>query len=157
MILLMKIQCKCTTAWSNFHSFSVNNRINLFIVPCIELMCMVTFLAFYDRYIFESNLLELLLGLLMRYPFRNASLKCLTEIGGLEIQPSYNDRFIQLFTVFMNQLQQFLPPTADIPTAFENGSDYDEIFFQVIFPFLISHIPSHFVNIVGLYAKLARK
>lgn len=34
------------------------------------------------RYIFESNMVQLLLGLFPQAPFRNVALQCLTEVRG---------------------------------------------------------------------------
>lgn len=82
-------------------------------------------------YIFESDLLEILLSFLIRLPYRNGALKCLTEIAVLEVPQNYQPQAVNAFTVFMQQLQQILPISTDIPSAYENGTDYDEIFFQV--------------------------
>jgi hypothetical protein len=66
-------------------------------------------------YIFNTNLLEILLGLFPLPPFRNLALQCLTEIGSLpEVGEEHNEMFLLLFQHFMTALVQVLPPTLDI-------------------------------------------
>ena len=66
-------------------------------------------------YIFNTNLLEILLGLFPRPAFRNLALQCLTEIGSLpEVGSEHNEMFLLLFQHFMGALVQVLPPTLDI-------------------------------------------
>ena len=51
-------------------------------------------------YIFDSNLLDILLKMFPLQPFRNLSLQCLMEIGSLpEVGDEYKQRFIHLFEV----------------------------------------------------------
>lgn len=66
-------------------------------------------------YIFNTNLLQILLGLFPLPPFRNLALQCLTEIGSLpEVGEEHNEMFLVLFQHFMGALVQVLPPTLDI-------------------------------------------
>ena len=66
-------------------------------------------------FIFNTNLLEILLGLFPLPPFRNLALQCLTEIGSLpEVGEEYNDMFRLLFQHFMGSLVQVLLPDVDI-------------------------------------------
>ena len=66
-------------------------------------------------FIFNTNLLEILLGLFPLPPFRNLALQCLTEIGSLpEVGEEHNEMFRLLFQHFMNNLVQVLPPQLDI-------------------------------------------
>jgi exportin-1 len=55
-------------------------------------------------YIFESNLVELLLGLFPQPAFRNLALQCLTEVGSLVMGPEFNTHFETFFKVFMTQV-----------------------------------------------------
>lgn len=66
-------------------------------------------------YIFNTDLLEILLALFPRAQYRNPALQCLTEIGALpEVGDEHNDMFRLLFQHFMSNLVQVLPPTLDI-------------------------------------------
>jgi exportin-1 len=42
--------------------------------------------------------------------FRNVTLKCLSEIGGLTIAPEYNEKFVTLFNVVMTSINRMVPP-----------------------------------------------
>lgn len=42
--------------------------------------------------------------------FRNVTLKCLSEIGGLQIGPEYNSKFIILFNMVMTSVNKMVPP-----------------------------------------------
>lgn len=43
--------------------------------------------------------------------FRNVTLKCLSEIGGLQIGPEYNPKFIILFNLVMTSVNKMVPPS----------------------------------------------
>jgi exportin-1 len=67
------------------------------------------------EFIFNTNLLDILLGLFPQPPFRNLALQCLTEIGSLpEVGEEHNDVFRLLFQHFMAALVQVLQPATDI-------------------------------------------
>ena len=66
-------------------------------------------------YIFNTNLLEILLSLFPKPAFRNLALQCLTEVGSLpEVGPEHNEMFVLLFQHFMGSLTQVLPDHVDI-------------------------------------------
>lgn len=66
-------------------------------------------------YIFNTNLLDILLGLFPRPEFRNLALQCLTEVGSLpEVGTDHNDKFVLLFQHFMNALVGILPQDIDV-------------------------------------------
>lgn len=43
--------------------------------------------------------------------FRNVTLKCLTEIGSLEIQETYNEKLVVLFNIVMGHVNTMIPPS----------------------------------------------
>jgi len=43
--------------------------------------------------------------------FRNITIQCLTEIGGLQVGPEYNDKFILLFNMVMGSVVNMIPLT----------------------------------------------
>lgn len=47
--------------------------------------------------------------------FRNVTLKCLSEIGGLQIGPEYNQKFIILFNMVMTSVNKMIPPSTGMP------------------------------------------
>jgi hypothetical protein len=65
-----------------------------------------------SRYIFESNMVQLLLNLFPQAPFRNVALQCLTEVAALTMDETFDDRFQSFFKIFSQQLFSILPPGA---------------------------------------------
>lgn len=60
-------------------------------------------------YIFETRLISTLIFKFFTVPiFRNAALKCLTEIASINTQ-RYDDTFINMFAQTVHQLEQMLP------------------------------------------------
>ena len=58
------------------------------------------------------------------------------QIGSLSVGPEADSSFVQLYVIFMNQLSTVLPITADIPKAYEGGSDDEQEFVQNLAIFL---------------------
>lgn len=58
------------------------------------------------------------------------------QIGSLSVGPEADSSFVQLYVIFMNQLSTVLPITADIPKAYEGGTDDEQEFVQNLAIFL---------------------
>ena len=43
--------------------------------------------------------------------FRNVTLRCLSEIGALNVGPEYNGKFVTLFQVVMTSINRIVPPS----------------------------------------------
>ena len=65
------------------------------------------------------------------------------QIAALTVGPEYNANFGNLYTFFMQQLVQVLPPGTDIPAAFAGGSDEEQAFVQNLALFLTSFFRVH--------------
>jgi exportin-1 len=66
-------------------------------------------------YIFNTNLLEILLSLFPRPEFRNLALQCLTEVAALpEVGEEHNQKFLLLFQHFMTSLLSVLPVSMNV-------------------------------------------
>ncbi|GAX79005.1 hypothetical protein CEUSTIGMA_g6445.t1 [Chlamydomonas eustigma] len=94
-------------------------------------------------YIFESNLVELLLQMFPQPAFRNTALQCLTEVGSLVMGPEFNAHFEGFFKVFMTQLTAVVPPTVNIPEAYEKGTDDQQKFVQNLTLFFTGFFKGH--------------
>ncbi|KAK3271600.1 Exportin-1, partial [Cymbomonas tetramitiformis] len=94
-------------------------------------------------YIFESTLVQTLLKIFPAPEFRNVFLQCLTEVGQLNVGQMYDQHFVQLFTIFITQLQTVLPRGTNIPEAFENGSDGEQDFLKKLANFLTAFFKNH--------------
>ncbi|KAI8062519.1 CRM1 C terminal-domain-containing protein [Gongronella butleri] len=95
-------------------------------------------------YIFEMDLIDTLRNRFFEVPqFRNVTLKCLTEIGGLKVENNYTDKLVQLFTGVLMAVNNMVPPSTDIAMVYENSSDDDQEFVQNLALFLTSFLSSH--------------
>ena len=101
------------------------------------------------RFVFETGLIDALLSKFLPVPaFRNDTIRCLTEISTIainaaEVGAKYNPVFQQLYGRFMQQMVTLLPPGANIPAAFESGTDTDEQFIQALALFFTGFFKSH--------------
>lgn len=56
-------------------------------------------------YVWETGLIDTLVGrFLEAREFRNVTLKCLAEVGALQIGPEYNQKFVVLFNLVMTSV-----------------------------------------------------
>ncbi|KAI8913065.1 CRM1 C terminal-domain-containing protein [Powellomyces hirtus] len=94
-------------------------------------------------YIFETNLINILQSRFFVEPaFRNVSLKCLTEIAGLQIG-DYSDKFVILYNLVMSSIPAMLPPDTNLKAAWDVTSDNDQQFVQNLALFLTSFFGAH--------------
>ena len=94
-------------------------------------------------YIFESTLLDTLLRLSPSPDFRNVAIQCLAEIGGLAVEPKYDQHFVKLYVSVITQLQQILPRSVKIAEAYANGSDEEQAYIQNLAIFLTQFFKQH--------------
>ncbi|XP_059157239.1 exportin-1-like [Physella acuta] len=95
-------------------------------------------------YIFETKLITTLIYKFLNVPmFRNITMKCLTEIAGVQASQSYDEQFLQLFTLGMNQLKQMLPVETNIKEAYQGGTDDEQNFIQNLSLFLCTFLKEH--------------
>ncbi|KAJ3346151.1 Karyopherin transporter [Kappamyces sp. JEL0680] len=95
-------------------------------------------------YIFETNLINLLCNRFFIVPaFRNVVLKCLTEIGSLQVGPEYNEKFVLLYGMVVTGIKQIMPVNANLATIYEESSDEDQNFIQNLGLFLSSFYSVH--------------
>ncbi|KAL0299807.1 UNVERIFIED_CONTAM: protein EXPORTIN 1A [Sesamum radiatum] len=89
-------------------------------------------------YIFESPLLETLLKFFPVPAYRNLTLQCLTEVAALSFGDFYNMQYVKMYTIFMVQLQNILPPTTNFVEAYANGTTEEQAFIQNLALFFTS-------------------
>ncbi|KAJ3130568.1 Karyopherin transporter [Physocladia obscura] len=94
-------------------------------------------------YIFETNIVDILCTRFLEVPeFKNTTLKCLTEIGGLQVGPEYNEKFALLFNVVMTSVNEMVPNHADLANLYETDDDAEQ-FIQNLGMFLTSFLGAH--------------
>ncbi|KAJ3102309.1 Karyopherin transporter [Phlyctochytrium planicorne] len=94
-------------------------------------------------YIFETNIIDTLQSRFLEVPeFQNVTLKCLTEIGALQVGPEYNEKFAILFGLVMDSVYKILPVQQDFAELYDNDSSAEE-FIQNLALFLTSFLGVH--------------
>jgi len=103
-------------------------------------------------YIFETPIINTLLTRFLEVPeFRNVTLKCLTEIGGLQIGPqySYDEKLVQMFTETLTTVSKIIPLSMDLKQTYANSNSRDQEFVLNLALFLCNFFSAH-LN-VGLF------
>lgn len=75
--------------------------------------------------------------------FRNVTLKCLSEIAGLDIDANYNHKFVGMFQLVMTAVNKMIPPSTDIRTAYETSDDDDQQLIVNLALFLTNFLSIH--------------
>lgn len=95
-------------------------------------------------YIFETNVIDHLIGRFLEVPeFRNVTLKCLSEIAGLQVAPEYDAKFVVLFNMVMTAVNRMIPPSTNIAQAYESSSDSDQELVLNLALFLCNFLTTH--------------
>lgn len=97
-------------------------------------------------YIFETSLVPTLTQRFLAVPaFRNAALKCITEVCGLEMQAEYRPAFVQIFTQAMDSLAGMLPMSSalDLNEAFRSSGAEEQRFLQNLALFFATSLGTH--------------
>ncbi|KAL9613997.1 MAG: hypothetical protein Q9167_001477 [Letrouitia subvulpina] len=101
-------------------------------------------------FIFETPIIETLRTRFLEQPeFRNISLKCLTEIGGLQIGPqySYDEKLVQLFTEVLTTVSKIIPLSMSLKDTYSKSNSRDQEFVQNLAMFLCNFFSVH-LNII---------
>ncbi|KAF2863968.1 hypothetical protein K470DRAFT_48733 [Piedraia hortae CBS 480.64] len=107
-------------------------------------------------YIFESppggaSLIETLRSRFLETPeFRNITLKCLTEIGGLQTEHTFDAKLVAMFTETLTTISHIIPLTIDLKTTYASSSSKDQEFVQNLALFLCTFFSRHLSLIESL-------
>lgn len=96
-------------------------------------------------YIFETQLIEIIVGFMGIPALRNAALPCLVEIGSLSVPSSakYDERFKLLFVSFVKQLVIVLKVETDIAAAYDDADDETQTFVMDLALFFTGFFRAH--------------
>lgn len=100
-------------------------------------------------YIFEMPLIETLRTRFLEVPeFRNVTLQCLTEIGGLQTgspgQPGpYDEQLVKMFTEVLTTISTFIPLSLDLKATYPQSNSRDQEFIQNLALFLCNFFGMH--------------
>lgn len=108
-------------------------------------------------FIFETPIIETLRSRFLESPeFRNVALKCLTEIGGLQMgsQYSYDEKLIQMFTEVLATVSKIIPLSVNLKESYATRSNSrDQEFVQNLAMFLCNFFSVH-LNVSGPFPDL---
>ncbi|KAI1914616.1 Karyopherin transporter [Ophidiomyces ophidiicola] len=82
-------------------------------------------------YVFETQIIDTLLNRFLDVPdFRNATMKCLTEIGGLQVgsQFSYDEKLVHMFTETLTTVSKIIPLSLDLRQTYSTSNSRDQEF-----------------------------
>jgi len=98
-------------------------------------------------YIFETPIIDTLRTRFLEMPdFRNVTLKCLTEIGGLQTggsQNAYDEKLVQMFTEVLTTISKIIPLSLDLKTTYASSNSKDQEFIQNLALFLTNFFSVH--------------
>ncbi|KAL8825178.1 MAG: hypothetical protein Q9191_004574 [Dirinaria sp. TL-2023a] len=97
-------------------------------------------------YVFETPIIDTLRGRFLETPeFRNITLKCLTEIGGLQIsgQYSYDEKLTQMFTEVLTVVSKIIPLSVNLKDTYKRSNSRDQEFVQNLALFLCNFFSVH--------------
>ena len=97
-------------------------------------------------YIFETPIIDTLRTRFLEMPeFRNVTLKCLTEIGGLQTgtQNSYDEKLVQMFTEVLTTISKIIPLSMDLKSTYSSSNSKDQEFIQNLALFLCNFFSVH--------------
>ncbi|KAJ6264311.1 Exportin-1 [Drechslerella dactyloides] len=97
-------------------------------------------------YIFETPIIETLRTRFLPIPvFRNVTLKCLTEIGGLQIsgQIHYEEKLVSMFTNVMTTIAEMIPISTNLRSIYPTSPARDQEFIQNLAIFLCNFFTPH--------------
>ena len=100
-------------------------------------------------YIFETPLIETLRTRFLETPeFRNVTLQCLTEIGGLQTAGAgqvgnYDEQLVKMFTEVLATISTIIPITIDLKSTYSQSNSRDQQFVQNLALFLTNFFSMH--------------
>jgi exportin-1 len=97
-------------------------------------------------YIFETPIIDTLRTRFLEMPeFRNITLKCLTEIGGLKTEGSgmYDEKLVHMFTEVLTTISKIIPLSLDLKSTYGSSNSRDQEFVQNLALFLCNFFTVH--------------
>lgn len=118
--------------------------------PSLIKATLETLLRFFNwiplGYIFETPIIDTLRTRFLETPeFRNITLKCLTEIGGLktEGQGIYDEKLVKMFTEVLTTISTIIPLSLDLKSTYNSSNSRDQEFVQNLALFLCNFFTAH--------------
>ncbi|RKF73425.1 Exportin-1 [Golovinomyces cichoracearum] len=148
-----------TTMCSEFSSiFQLCSEVlNSATQPSLIKATLETLLRFFNwiplGYIFETPIIDTLRTRFLEMPeFRNVTLKCLTEIGGLQTGQNnmYDEKLVLMFTEVLTTIAKIIPLSLDLKSTYSSSNPRDQEFIQNLALFLTNFFSVHLLLIENL-------
>ena len=97
-------------------------------------------------FIFETDLIDTLITRFLDIPdFRNVTLKCLTEIGGLQMnqQFQFDEKLVQMFTETLTSVAKIIPLSVDLKAIYAQSNSKDQEYVLNLALFLTNFFTVH--------------
>ena len=97
-------------------------------------------------FIFETNLIDTLITRFLDIPdFRNVTLKCLTEIGGLQMnqQFQFDEKLVYMFTETLTSVAKIIPLSVDLRAIYAQSNAKDQEYVLNLALFLTNFFSVH--------------
>lgn len=95
-------------------------------------------------FIFETTLIETLRIRFLEVPeFRNVTLKCFTEIAGLQVFEQYDQKFISILNLVIPAISNIIPLRTNFKEAYESATSQDQDLIQNLALFLSTYLAAH--------------
>lgn len=97
-------------------------------------------------YVFETAIIDTLRTRFLETPeFRNITLKCLTEIGGLKTEGNgaYDEKQVHMFTEVLTTISKIIPLSLDLKSTYNSSNSKDQEFIQNLALFLCTFFSVH--------------
>ena len=97
-------------------------------------------------YIFETDIIDTLrTRFLNTVEFRNITLKCLTEIGGVQIGPQYpyDEKLVKMFTDVLTTVSDIVPIQEELRVTYPKSNSNRQEFVQNLALFLCNFFTVH--------------
>ncbi|KAI8910419.1 CRM1 C terminal-domain-containing protein [Gorgonomyces haynaldii] len=95
-------------------------------------------------YIFETDLISVLCTRFFEVAmFRNVTMKCLTEIGALQVGAEYDSKFVVFYSLVMKGITNIMPIALNLADIYENSTDDDQNFIQNLALFFSNFYSAH--------------
>ncbi|KAI1613332.1 exportin-1 [Exophiala viscosa] len=104
-------------------------------------------------FIFETKLIDTLVTRFLEVDqFRNITLKCLTEIGGLQLGPqsNYDDKLVQMFTETLTVVAKTISLETDFREAYAKAKPSEQEYILNLAIFLCNYFSAHLQTIERL-------
>ncbi|KAJ2016527.1 Karyopherin transporter, partial [Coemansia sp. S610] len=116
--------------------------------PTLILTTLETLLRFLSwipfGYVFETDLISNLCTRFLQPPVtRNVTIKCLTEIGGLDCGNDFKEQFVNMFTMAIAGLREILGDLSKVDEEWDEYDNDQQEFVQNVAMFLTSFLATH--------------